>query len=42
MVAFAVILVTIGLVRKRLGSMFEVVVEALVEGLEILKLELAS
>ena len=35
---FAVVLITVGLVRKRLGSMFE----ALVEGLEILKLELAS
>ena len=39
---FTVVLVTIRPVGKRLGSMFKVVVEALVEGLEILKLELAS
>ena len=39
---FAVVLVTVGLVGKRLGSMFEVVVKALVEGLEMLKLELTS
>ena len=38
---FIVILITIRLVRKRLGSMFKVVVKALVKGLEILKLELA-
>ena len=37
---FIVVLITIRLVGKRLGLIFKVIVEALVKGLEILKLEL--
>ena len=37
---FIVILVTIRLVRKRLGLISKVIVKALIKSLEILKLEL--